>query len=474
MLMVLKSFNPATGEVVWEGQSASGQDVNKAVKSAQSAFLQWRGLSLEERKNILKRFAECLTRQKQEFARVISEEAGKPLWESLMEVTAMINKVDISFQAYEERCQEIKKEGKGFVRQTCFKPHGVVAVLGPFNLPGHLPHGHIVPALLAGNTVVFKPSEQTPHVGEKYIKCWKEAGLPEGVINLVQGGKEIGAALSSHEDINGLFFTGSFQAGRAIHKLFGGHPEKILALEMGGNNPLIVDNVKDIQAAAYMTIQSAFITSGQRCVCARRLIVLKGAKGDAFIGTLVNMSKGIKVGAFTEDPEPFMGPVISEEAGRNILERQKDLMQNGGKVLLEVKQAGSSAAILSPGIMDSTEIKERKDEEIFGPLLQIVRVANLDEAIDEADRTEYGLAAGLLSDDPEVYQRFMQEARAGIINWNRPLTGASSEAPFGGIGRSGNHRPSAYFAADYCAYPAASMQSDQLVMPEKLTPGIEQ
>ena len=470
--MILKSFNPANGKVIWEGETASVQEVDTAVASARMAFNQWRKISIEERIKYIQNFTESLKNQKQEFAQAISEEMGKPLWESLMEVSAMINKGDISIRAYGQRCQEVEVENGGIIRRTAFHPHGVTAVLGPFNLPAHLPNGHIIPALLVGNTIVFKPSEQTPFVGEKYLQCWQEAGLPEGVVNVIQGGRDIGEALVSHKDINGLFFTGSFRTGKAIHKLFAGHPEKILALEMGGNNPLIVDNVDDVQAAAYTAIQSAFITSGQRCVCARRIIVLKGETGDKFIESFVNMSKKIKVGEFTDKPEPFMGSVISAEAGQNLLAWQDRLMDSGGKVLLEMKQVGETEAMLSPGIIDSSEIVDREDTEIFGPLVQIMRVENMDAAINEANDTKYGLSAGLLSDDEEVYREFISRIHAGIVNWNRPLTGASSEAPFGGIGQSGNHRPSAFFAADYCAYPVASICSHKLLLPEKLAQGI--
>ena len=470
--MLFKSINPANNKVVWEGKSAGKQDIEKAVAKAKSAFIQWKQTSFEQRVKMITDFTEYLKEVKKDFAVCISEETGKPLWESLLEVSAMINKGAISIQAYQERCPSVENKSEAFIRRTYFNPHGVAAILGPFNLPAHLPNGHIVPALLAGNTVVFKPSEQTPCVGEYYGKCWEKAGLPEGVINLLQGGKEVGERLVSHEGIDGLFFTGSFQTGKAIHKLLAGHPEKILALEMGGNNPLIIDNVSEVQAAVYTAIQSAFITSGQRCVCARRIIVLKGAKGDAFIKAFICASQKIKVGYFLDNPEPFMGPVISQEAGKNILAWQKQLVQKGGKILLELKQVGMTEAMLSPGIIDSTEIQQREDREIFGPLVQIIRVNNINEAFEEANNTQYGLSAGLLSDDIKVYQKFMIEVKAGIMNWNRPLTGASSEAPFGGVGKSGNHRPSAYFAADYCAYPIASILSHQLTMPKKISPGL--
>src|SRR3990167_8941296 len=165
--------------------------------------------------------------------------------------------------------------------------HGVMAVLGPYNLPGHLPNGHIIPALLAGNTVVFKPSALTSLVGQKLMEVWEKTNLPKGVLNLVQGGKETGIALAHHPDINGIYFTGSYETGKSLHQFFAGRPEVILALEMGGNNPLVVFNVQNLAAAVYLTIQSAFITSGQRCSCARRLIVANNKEGADFVKRLV-------------------------------------------------------------------------------------------------------------------------------------------------------------------------------------------
>ena len=359
---------------------------------------------------------------------------------------------------------------KRFIRH---KPHGVVAVFGPYNFPGHLPNGHIVPALLAGNTVVFKPSELTPATAEEMVKLWEKAGLPAGVLNLVQGEKETGIALASHPGIDGLFFTGSSGTGKLIHQQFGGQPGKILALEMGGNNPLIVTELKNSKAAIHDTIQSAFITAGQRCTCSRRLFVPVGSWGDQFISQLVDASSKLTVGHWDDDPQPFMGALISEQAANHILSAQQQLLKLGATSLLEARKLQEATALLSPGIIDVTAVQHLPDEEYFGPLLQVIRYSDFMAAIDEANNTRYGLSAGLFSDKQQDYDLFLAHIRAGIVNWNRPITGASSEAPFGGIGESGNHRPSAYFAADYCSYPVASVESDSLIMPEKLSPGLE-
>ncbi len=466
------SLNPVTQSVVWSGQGASAVQVDEAVKAARAAFPAWARRPLEERISILEQFAVALRSHADELARCIGEETGKPLWESATEVTSMVNKVAISIQSYRERTGEKSGPLADATAVLRHKPHGVVAVFGPYNFPGHLPNGHIVPALLAGNAVIFKPSELTPKVAELTVKCWVEAGLPAGVLNLVQGARETGIALAGNAGIDGLFFTGSSRTGNLLHQQFAGRPDKILALEMGGNNPLVVDQVQDVDAAVYTIIQSAFISAGQRCTCARRLLVPEGAWGDALLARLVSVASTIKVGAFDAQPAPFMGSVISLDAARHLLKAQDHLIAGGASVLLAMSQPLENAALLTPGILDVTAVADRPDEEFFGPLLQVIRYSDFDAAIAEANATQYGLAAGLLSDSAERYQQFLIESRAGIVNWNKQLTGAASSAPFGGVGASGNHRASAYYAADYCAYPVASLESETLALPATLTPGV--
>ena len=472
-MTTFRSINPATGDVVWEGKSADEAGVNKAVENARKAFEGWSTETVIKRIEYLAAFHDVLAGSKEELAEAISKETGKPLWESKGEVMAMANKVEISIEAHNHRCAEMIRDQPHALSITRHKPHGVIAVFGPFNFPGHLPNGHIIPALLAGNTVVFKPSEFAPLTAEITVRCWKKAALPEGVLNLVQGGRETGQFLSRHAGIDGLFFTGSWQTGKIFDAQFAGHPEKILALEMGGNNPLLVFETKNLQSAALTTIQSAFLTSGQRCTCARRLIIPNDSQGEAFLQELMNRMKGIRVGSYTDQPEPFMGPVINEAAAKRLLDAQKTLISAGGKSLVEMRQLKPGTGLLSPGLIDVTGVSNRPDEELFGPFLQVIRVPDFEAAILEANQTTYGLAAGLLSDREDLYQQFYQKARAGIVNWNNPLTGASSSAPFGGIGRSGNHRPSAYYAADYCSYPVASMETSELKTPAQLPPGIE-
>jgi succinylglutamic semialdehyde dehydrogenase len=468
------SLNPAKNEIIWQGKTASPEQVEQAISSARTAFESWSAVSFEERVSVVTKFAELLAVNKEALANTISIETGKPRWETLGEVGAMVGKINISLNAYKERTGTVENPmpgAKAFIRH---KPHGVVAVFGPYNFPGHLPNGHIVPALIAGNTIVFKPSELTPKVSEEVLKIWQSAGLPNGVINLVQGEIETGKALASNKMIDGLFFTGSSSTGHLLHEQFGGQPGKILALEMGGNNPLIVKDVTDITAVVHDIIQSAFVTTGQRCTCARRLFIEKGEQGDAIMAKLIEATKALTIGYYDDEEQPFLGSMISEKAALGLVDAQHKLLNLGATSLLELKHLEPNTGFVSPGIIDVTDIiADVPDEEYFGPLVKVYRYTDFDEAINEGNNTGFGLSAGLLSDSEDLYNHFFARIRAGLVNWNKPITGASSAAPFGGIGASGNHRASAFYAADYCAYPIASVEAKKVSLPATLSPGIK-
>lgn len=466
------SLDPVKNTQVWQGQAATAAQVDTAVQVARKAQYDWAGLSFDERVAVVKKFAEQLSNNKEAMALTIASETGKALWEARTEVAAMIGKIDISVRAYQERTgtkENPMPQGRAFVRH---KPHGVVAVFGPYNFPGHLPNGHIVPALLAGNSVIFKPSELTPKVAEETVKLWQQAGLPAGVMALLQGEVDTGKAIAGHNGIDGIFFTGSSRTGHYLHQQFAGRPDKILALEMGGNNPLIVQDVSNIDAAVHDIIQSAFISAGQRCTCARKLFLPANAQGDAILARLLEVTRNIKVGVYDAAEQPFMGSMISVAAAKGMLAVQQQLVELGGKVLVEMQHLDVNTALVSPGIIECSNVTDYPDDEHFGPLLKVFRFTDFDQAIDAANNTQFGLSAGLLSDSAELYQHFFRRIRAGIVNWNRPITGASSAAPFGGVGSSGNHRASAFYAADYCAYPVASVELEQVVLPEQLSPGL--
>jgi len=450
------STEPATGAVIWRQRVG---DADAEVSHARRSWAEWAARPLTYRIEALRRFANVVRQKSDAFTDLLARETGKPIWEARNEVESVIAKVDISIAAYSERTGQQRIDGS--VRMALrHKPHGVLAVLGPYNFPIHLPNGHIVPALLAGNAVVFKPSEKTPAAGAFLVDCYHAAGIPEGCIRLLIGGPEQGKALAGHADIDGLLFTGSANTGIALNRQFATRPEKILALEMGGNNPIVVWNSPDLYSAAVLVVQSAFTTAGQRCTAARRLIV--DAKiYDPLIAEISALIGRLIIGEPHADPAPFMGPVIDNDTADMLTESFLALSTRGGRPLRHMERPIEGRPFLTPGLIDMTDAHDKPDVELFGPILQVFRKETFEEAIVEANNTRYGLSASLLSQDPKLYDQFWANIRAGIVNWNRPTNGASSSAPFGGIGWSGNHRPSAYYAADYCAYPVVSSEADQ-------------
>ncbi len=452
------SYEPATGKELWRGKI---NDVDATVDRARRAWPAWAAQPLATRIELVRRFANEVRKASEKLAELIAKETGKPLWEAHTEVEAVINKVDISVTAYAERTGQKKLDsalqGTAAVRH---KPHGVMVVLGPYNFPAHLPNGHIVPALIAGNTVIFKPSEKTPAVGQLLMECFNKAGISAAVAQFFVGGPEEGKALVAHRGTDGVLFTGSAQAGIAINKKLANNPGKIVALEMGGNNPIVVTDTPKISDAATLIVQSAFTSAGQRCTAARRLIV-QASMYEPIMEEVTKLASRVIVGEPFAEPAPFMGPVIDNQAADQLVESFLYFLSNGGKAIRHMTRPDDDLPFLSPAIIDTTAMPDRPDVELFGPLLQVIKVKDFDEAIVEANRTRFGLSASLIGGSPQDYNRFWANVRAGIVNWNRPTNGASSNAPFGGLGLSGNHRPAAFYAADYCAYPVASTEMEQ-------------
>ncbi|WP_176595284.1 MULTISPECIES: succinylglutamate-semialdehyde dehydrogenase [Sphingobium] len=458
MSAALTSIEPATGALLWQGTAS---DVEAEVARARAAWPKWAAQPIAYRIETLRRFVNVVRANEEALADLIARETGKPLWDARTEVTAVMNKVDISVASFSERTGQRRLEAAMGARQSVrHKPHGVMAVLGPYNFPAHLPNGHIVPALLAGNAVLFKPSEKTPAVGEMLVRFYHEAGVPEDAVRLVLGGPDEGKALAAHPDVGGILFTGSAQTGIAINRQFAANPGKILALEMGGNNPIVAWDTADIASAATLIVQSAFLSSGQRCTAASRLIV-KEDLADTLIAEVKKLADRLIIDHPHADPAPYMGPVIDNQAADHLTESFLYLMSNGGRPIKHMVRTTKGLPFLTPAIIDVTAMAERPDNELFGPLLQVIRVPDFESAIREANNTRYGLSAALIGGSPEQYNQFWANIRAGIVNWNRPTNGASSSAPFGGVGISGNHRPSAYYAADYCAYPVVSVEIEQ-------------
>ena len=455
----LTSFDPCTDDEIWRGPILPETGLDAVISRARAAFADWAEAPLADRVAVAERFAALVRTEREDIARLISRETGKPFWETLTEADSVAGKVAISVRAQQERAGETISDAAGVRQALRHRPHGVQAVIGPFNFPMHLANGHIVPALLAGNAVVFKPSEKTPASGVRMGELWTRAGLPEGVMQVAIGEAALGRSVVGHPGIDGVLFTGGAPAGRSIHLALAGRPDKILALELGGNNPLIAWDVEGAEDAAHLIVQSAFLSAGQRCSCARRLIIERGPHGERVLEALATLTDRTRLGAPFDEPAAFLGPVIDNASAEAMQDAQARLLAAGAREIRPLIRPTPGRPFLRPAILDVTEVNERPDDEYFGPLLQVIRVDNFEAALTEAGATRYGLSAGLIGGDEALWRRFWRGVRAGVVNWNRPTTGASSGAPFGGVGGSGNHRASAYYAADYCAYPVAGLET---------------
>ena len=449
-----KSMNPLTGEIVWEGNFANSSQLNAAINAAHKSHEEWSAQSMQTRIRIIRKFYALLEKNKLAMAKLISAETGKTHTDAASEVAATLAKLNNSILAYKKRTGAQNNPMGGLQANLQHVSHGVMSVVGPFNFPLHLPNGHITPALIAGNTIIFKPSESTPMVSEYMMMLWDKAGLPAGVINMIHGGKDIVQGLCKHPLNKGLLFTGSYKAGIQINKIMADYPEKILALELGGNNPLVVWSTKKINAAVDLIFESAFISSGQRCTCARRLILPKNNNGKKI---LVKLKQRVQSLSYTDPADLYYGPLISPKATERFLVFQDKLIQSGAKTILKSRKVRGPFNLLTPSLINITGMAKSYDEENFGPMLQVFFADTFDEAVAEANNTKYGLAAGLISDNEKLFERFVQRINAGVINFNSTTTGASGAFPFGGIGRSGNLRPAGFYAADYCAWPKASI-----------------
>jgi succinylglutamic semialdehyde dehydrogenase len=465
------STMPASPEqIVWSG-SSSVQAVHEAIESAREALPAWSATPIEKRVAVLRRFQEIANERAQQLGSLISDETGKALWESNAEANLVGAKVDITLEEGEwsgrHRVTDFEFGLNDSKSARChFRPHGVLAVVGPFNFPAHLPNGHIVPALLTGNTIVFKPSDKSPAVGQMLTEMFHEAlesqGAPKGVVNLVHGAVDESIALCGSPDVDGVLFTGSWAAGRAITEANLDQPGKIIALEMGGNNPAIVMPDADLYQAVVEITRCAFNTTGQRCTSTRRLIVHRDV-AEKVTTAILKAASNLIVGDPRSDIPVFMGPIISEAALDSVLRFQEQIASAGGRVLMEsTRMPDRDGWFITPGVIEVDEFTLGAndagcDEEVFGPLLRISVVDSFDEALKQANATRYGLSASVFTADESLQRRFLNECRAGCRNINCGTAGASSKLPFGGLGLSGNHRPAGAFALDYTAYPVASM-----------------
>ncbi len=478
----LHSRNPAAAaSIIWQGGSSPAH-TDDAIAAARSALPTWSAWPFEQRAKVLRSFKALAIKHEAALTALIRDEVGKPTWDAKAEAQLLAAKVDITLDAGNPGAPLARVGGFEVplaptrTGRCWFRPHGVMAVIGPFNFPAHLPNGHIVPALAMGNTIVFKPSDKAPAVGEFLAALFHEAlaehGAPPGVLNLVQGGADIASKLVSHEDIDGVLFTGSWPVGRRIMEANLDRPGRLLALEMGGSNAAVVMDDADLRQAAIECVRSAFITAGQRCTCTRRLIIHESV-APRLIPAICKAASSLIIGSPDADHPVFMGPLISEAARAAALGAIASLARAGGELLVEPRAIdgpstqASPGWYMSPGVMrvdrfvpfthGASGTHAGADIEIFAPFLRISVVTSFEEAIEQVNATSFGLAASIFTRSRDHADRFMREARAGCVNWNTGTAGASSKLPFGGLGHSGNHRPAGAFSLDYCAYPVAGM-----------------
>jgi len=466
----LRSVSPADPQdelgrfPVWDADA-----VDEAVRRASAAFPAWRDAGFEARSAAIRRFRDLAAGRREELAELIAREVGKAIWEARGEADLLPAKADVTLTEAVRFIEPIQAAANAW---ASFHPRGVLAVLGPFNFPAHLPSGHIIPALATGNTIVFKPSERTPAVGDFLARLWRDAGLPLGVLEIVQGRAETGRQLALHPGVDGILFTGSYTVGRSLQEDLLDQPGKILALEMGGKNAMIVLDDAELDLAVSEAAISICATTGQRCSSLSRIFV-EQSRMEEFAARLSRVLAGVRIGP-PLDPDVFMGPLISRSAFEKVVRYRGQVAAAGGERIFR-GEMDRLAPYIAPSLVrfaNSEQSHPYQREEIFGPEAALYPVAELDAAIGAVNDADYGLAASVMSRDRSKYQYCIGRIRTGILNWNRGTIGASGRLPFGGIGQSGNHRPAGILSTLYCTYPQAHAEHDGGFDPEDLPRGM--
>ncbi len=434
--------------------------VDVAVDVARRAQPRWEALGVDARAALLVRFRDALGAAEEAIAHAIAREMGKVLREARAEAKALVAKVDVTLGDGLALVQGRTLDARFSYR---WRPHGVVAVLGPFNFPLHLAHGQIVPALLLGNAVVFKPSEVTPGCAALYARIAAEAGIPPGVLGVVQGDGSVGAALGAHDGVDGVLFTGSYAVGTSLLAANARSPGRLLALELGGKNAAVVLDDAPFDRAVEDVVQSAFATTGQRCTCASRLVVTRGI-ADRFVDAVAARAAELAIG-HPMDPQAFCGPLATPRAREKFEALQRVADAEGSSlvraprtepVLWEgrvLRGCWAAPRVRRVSVRDAASAYQR--DEGFGPDLAVYVVDDVDEAVAVADATEYGLCAAVFTAREETFEHVARGLHVGGIAWNAPTVGASGRLPFGGVRRSGNHRPAGVFSVLSCAFPVA-------------------
>ncbi len=448
-----ESTSPATGETIGSFPKSGAEDVDRAVDAARAAFEQWRLVPAPKRGDILFRFARLLTEEKDELAELMAREMGKVLPEAGGDVQEAI---DMSqYMAGEGRRlfgQTTPSELPDKFNMSVRMPIGVVGAITPWNFPIAIPSWKIAPALVCGNTVVFKPATDTPALGERFVELFAEAGLPPGVLNIVHGGgAEVGQRLVTHPEVRVITLTGSRETGVAVLKA-AAEGLKHVHLELGGKNAIIVLDDADLDLAAEGILWSAFGTSGQRCTAASRVIVQQSVY-DALAARLVEAAEKLRLGPGWE-PDTDVGPVINRRSLEKIHSYTEIGKDEGAKLLTGGEVATGNGLdkgnFYRPTIFGDVQAGMRiAQEEIFGPTTALIPVRDFDEAIQVANGVRYGLSSSLFTRDVNKAFRAMRDLQAGITYINAGTIGAEVHLPFGGTKDTGNgHREAGQAALD--------------------------
>ena len=440
------STNPAQlAEIVGHFPTATPDLVGQAVAAARQAFPAWRRMSRIHRAECFHRLGLLIERDTDTLATLMARECGKILNECRAEVVEGLHMVQYVFGTGRMPVGDVIPseiaEKDAFVRR---KPRGVVGVITPWNFPFAVPLWMLGPSLLEGNTAVFKPSEETPAVGQRLVELFVEAGFPTGTINLVHGAGNVGEALVQNPDVNAILFTGSSAVGQRIQQISAGFHDRIVAAEMGGKNAVIVCEDADLKLAVPAAVLSAFKTTGQRCVSASRILVHLSLF-DEFIRQFTETTRRIRFGD-PFDPASFAGPLINRKAVEKTL-MYAGLAKAEAREMIETSREfdPQSGCFVTPCVYAMTNDPNSRclKEEVFGPHVAIVPFDNDDHAVEIANSTDYGLSLAVITESYRRMRFFREECDYGLGYVNLPCIGAEVHLPFGGVKKSGNGHPSA-------------------------------
>jgi len=437
------NLNPAnTDDVLGTVRLATREEARRAVEAASTAFREWRTTPAPTRGRIVARAARLMEDDKEKLAQILTREEGKTIGESRGELQRAINVMEFfAGEARRLNGETIQSELPSNFAYTIKQPIGVVACVTPWNFPVAIPIWKIAPALVAGNTVVFKPATLTPATAVRLVEIFEEAGLPKGVLNLIIGsGSEAGDEIINHPAVRAISFTGSNEIGVRLYEQASRRGAKVQC-EMGGKNPVVIMEDADLDLAVESTAQGAFGSSGQRCTATSRAVVVNSI-ADEFVARLNARAKSLRLGAGS-DPNTDIGPSVDENQFNTVL-KYIDIGREDGAQLVAGGARAEGDAVLSKGyfvhptVFDhvTTDMRIAR-EEIFGPVLSVLRVKDFDEAMQTANHSEYGLSSSIFTNDAARIFRFVDEIETGMTHINSPTTGGEAHIPFGGIKATG-------------------------------------